>query len=486
MAARRNLFLAPDALEIVMSNSDPVAFTNTVLTSLSNNSMFVTKEDVMRCLQGEVIFESPKEIKPHNKVTSEIKILDDSDITGNSTCEGTIDDFFRLFQNRYMTLKKIIERRSDFGPAKKIKDAVTMYDRPEVRVIGMISEVKKTPNGHVLLTIEDDGGDKNSTCKIVISKESEDINTVFVTDEVIGVVGMAKKKTEDAKTRWANSMPSLIAKKIVKPDVPNAHKWVPSDSDSRMAVLSDIHIGSTTFLQKDWDKMISWLKENSEKMNINYLLIPGDEVDGIGVFPDQEKELVIKDIYKQYSTLSEYLKDIPDNIKIVMHPGNHDACRLAEPQPALNGIFTKTFDSNVMMIGNPVSLEIEGRRVLTYHGKSFDDWIASVQQLKYDNPLDVMNEMVRSRHMAPIFGMKNALAPEKKDYLAMTNVPDIFVTGHVHKFGYRDYKGVKMINASTWQSQTEYQKMHNFNPDPSRMPVIHLGTGAVELKNFSF
>ena len=46
-AARRNMFLSPDALEIIMSNSDPAAFVNTVLSSLANNPMYVTKDDVL-------------------------------------------------------------------------------------------------------------------------------------------------------------------------------------------------------------------------------------------------------------------------------------------------------------------------------------------------------------------------------------------------------------------------------------------------------
>ena len=74
-AARRNMFLSPDAVEIIMSNSDPAAFVNTVLSSLANNPMFVTKDDVIRCLEGEMkVIESPKTFTPHNKANSEIKV----------------------------------------------------------------------------------------------------------------------------------------------------------------------------------------------------------------------------------------------------------------------------------------------------------------------------------------------------------------------------------------------------------------------------
>lgn len=169
---------------------------------------------------------------------------------------------------------------------------------------------------------------------------------------------------------------------------------------------------------------------------------------------------------------------------MVIHPGNHDAARIAEPQPALNPVFTKDFDSNILMLGNPVYLSIEGKTLLTYHGKGMDDWISNVRGLSYDNPLEVMRNMCVRRHLAPLYGQRNALAPESKDYLVMDHVPDIFVSGHVHGAGEKIYNGVRMINASTWQSQTEYQRMHNFNPDPGIMPVVRLSDGKIERHNF--
>ncbi|MCL2318089.1 MAG: metallophosphoesterase, partial [Methanomassiliicoccaceae archaeon] len=273
--------------------------------------------------------------------------------------------------------------------------------------------------------------------------------------------------------------------RIFRPDIPAGRTWVPSDSSSSVAFLSDIHVGSSTFLDREWKKMIAWMKANALESEINYLILPGDVVDGIGIFPGQEEELTIANIYKQYETLGEYIKEIPDHIQIVLQPGNHDAVRLAEPQPALSNIFTKGFDSNVMLTGNPVSLQIEDRVLLSYHGKSIDDWVSSVQRLSYEDPVTVMREMLTRRHLAPMYGGKTALAPERKDYLVIERVPDIFVSGHVHGAGRVDHRGVKAINASAWQDQTSYQKAHNFNPNPAIMPIVHLGTGAVKMMNFT-
>lgn len=339
----------------------------------------------------------------------------------------------------------------------------------EVHIIGIIYEKNITKNGHIMITIEDETG----TAKVFISKESPLIKESFINDEVIGVFG--RPNTQHT---------FLIADRIFRPDIPRNHVWEPNDSTSKIAFLSDIHVGSLTFLENSWYKMIKWLKENSIKDDINYIVFPGDVVDGIGIFPDQYKELKINDIYRQYHALADYLKEIPDHITMVVHPGNHDAVRLAEPQPALNRVFSKSFDSNIKMVGNPVYINVEGRIVLSYHGKSIDDWVSTEQRLTYNNPIPIMKEMCRRRHLAPIYGQKNALAPENKDYMVIERVPDIFVSGHVHGAGQNVYNGVRIINASTWQSQTEYQRMHNFNPNPGIMPIVHLGTGEVTMQNF--
>jgi DNA polymerase II small subunit len=47
------------------------------------------------------------------------------------------------------------------------------------------------------------------------------------------------------------------------------------------------------------------------------------------------------------------------------------------------------------------------------------------------------------------------------------------------------YKGVLLINSSTWQSQTEYQKMMNFQPQPAKVAVVDLQSLAHRLISMS-
>jgi DNA polymerase II small subunit len=468
LAAQRNKFLSPDALEIILSDPEPRTFLSNILSAISADTLFIEKNDIVGFLSKNLSEKEIKPVVPKNKRQYDISVIDGTDITGESTCEGSVDDFTRYFLSRYNLIRDIVKRK--IGAVMPIETvSSTRWDSMdrEVRVIGMVSNVTTTKNGHKMLELEDESG----SCKVIVMKDKPLINDIIVNDEVIGLIGSPMSKG------------TLIATDIVRPGV-SADPWENSDSVASVAFLSDIHVGSHTFLESRWNNMIKWLRENAKKTDLDYLILPGDVVDGIGIFPGQQEELLIDDIYKQYGKLAERLKDIPDHIKIVLQPGNHDAVRPAEPQPALPKAFAEYFDSNIMLTANPVSLNIEGRNVLTYHGRSIDDWVKSVQQLTYNDPVRIMKEMLERRHLAPMYGMKTALAPEKKDYLVINKKPDIFVTGHVHGAGSVEYKGIRLIAASTWQDQTEYQRMHNFNPEPGVMPIVHLGTGDTVMKRF--
>ncbi|MEM2388480.1 MAG: DNA polymerase II small subunit, partial [Candidatus Thermoplasmatota archaeon] len=94
--------------------------------------------------------------------------------------------------------------------------------------------------------------------------------------------------------------------------------------------------------------------------------------------------------------------------------------------------------------------------------------------LSQNNPTEIMKEMLKRRHLSPIYGGVTPLAPEKEDYLVIDIVPDIFVTGHVHVSCIESYRGVILLNASAWQKQTEYQKTMNLMPQPAKPIVINL------------
>jgi len=474
MFTERGILADPDAADALASLPNAMTCAKFILDD-KNRPLVLTKADVetyAACLsektapprtQGKELL-PPTQIPP--KSQHEIKIL--KDITGNSTCVGNVIDFAKLFNDRYLSLKKIIARRREMSGSVEISKAKKV--QRDVRFVGIVNDLRITKNGHTLLELEDE----DDKIQVLIMKGSRKANESFVKDEVLGIVGSFSKDGE-----------LVMAKEIIRPDVPLNSGLTENGSDSILAFVSDIHVGSTEFLSDEWSRFAAWLNKDPVAKDIRYIVMPGDLVDGIGIYPSQEDELLIEDVYAQYAELSRLVNMIPKNIKIMMMPGNHDAVRLAEPQPALPKDITSMFDPNILFVGNPCFLDIEGRTILAYHGRSMDDFVSNVRNLSYSAPDEIMKEMLRRRHVAPIYGERTALAPEQKDYLVIDRVPDIFVTGHVHACKVAEYRGIKLINASAWQSQTSFQRMHNQIPDPAKVPMISLGTGEMWVEDFS-
>ncbi len=135
-------------------------------------------------------------------------------------------------------------------------------------------------------------------------------------------------------------------------------------------------------------------------------------------------------------------------------------------------------------MGNPALVDLDGVKVLMYHGRSIDDLVASVPGVSYQEPEKAMVEMIKRRHLSPIYGSRVSIAPEKQDHFVIDPVPDILHCGHVHTIGVGNYKSVLLINSGTWQSQTEFQKRVNLMPTPAKVPVVDLSTLRTTLLQF--
>ena len=409
----------------------------------------------------------------------EINIM--KDVTGNSVCEGTTSDFTKLFVNRYNSLRRILRnQRRELANAIPI-NRVKSSGVKDVQMVGIIKDVRTTTNGHRLIELEDETG--TATCiALKNNRDTLQLANEVVLDEIVGIRGQLSKNGD-----------LIVIHNVVYPDISIQNERHKADVPLYAAFLSDIHIGSKQFMEDQWQAFLRWINGeigNSRQKDvagkIKYLVIPGDVVDGIGIYPNQDKELSIVDVYRQYEALAEQLRLIPEHISLIMLPGNHDAVRPAEPQPTFEKEIQDLFtDMNMTFVGNPCYFSLHGVEVLAYHGQSLLDFATNVQHLKYNEPVEIMKVMLRKHHLAPTYGGYTPLAPEHLDYMVIDRIPDIFVTGHVHLAQISDYRGVTLMNASSWQSQTSYQKMLNFIPDSAKLPIVDLKTGNVTMMDFS-
>ena len=474
---KNSVLIQSEALEFLADKGEVLKNSRKVLEWFDEIPLHITLEDVKKYF-GENTTGRP----PSNQIPSQKGRYDEDDtrlevlkdITGKSSCEGSLSDFTHLFRDRYETLYNLLKKRQELRNAIPLKRA--RGREGEVTVIGMVNDIKKGKNGNILVDIEDE----SDRATLYIPEKSAGLASVLVEDEVIGVAGKGGRGG------------LIIAQDIIRPDVPLNRKNNYSGEDIYAAFVSDIHIGSKTFLEREWKKFIEWVngrvgneRQKEVAKKIKYIIMPGDIVDGVGIYPHQEEDLVIEDIYGQYRALVKEMEGMPRDIKIIIQPGNHDAVRPALPQPAFGKEVREIFsDMNAIFVGNPCYLSMEGVEVLMYHGQSIQDFSTRIG-IDQNRPTEIMKSMLQRRHMAPIYGDGTPLAPEKTDYMVIDRVPDIFVTGHVHTTAMDRYRGVLLINASTWQSQTEYQKMMDFLPDPAKVPIVNLGNGRASLMDFS-
>ncbi|WP_226039861.1 DNA-directed DNA polymerase II small subunit [Natrinema sp. DC36] len=393
------------------------------------------------------------------------------DMTGESTGTGEYSDFVSVFRDRLERLGSKLRGRVNHRPATAIQG---MPGGSDAAMVGLVNDIRSTASGHWLIELEDATG----TFPWLVMKDREYVDLVdeLLCDEVLAMEGTL---ADDSGIAFVDSM--------YFPDVPRTYEPSTADRHVQAALISDVHVGSQEFMADAWNAFADWL-HTEEAQHVEYMLLAGDMVEGVGVYPDQDEELDIVDIYEQYEAFSEHLKKVPGDIEIVMIPGNHDAVRLAEPQPGFDEELREIMSAHdPQIVSNPSTVTLEGVSVLMYHGVSLDEVIAELPEDKasYDDPHKAMYHLLKKRHVAPQFGGHTRLAPEEKDYLIMEEVPDIFHTGHVHKLGFGKYHNVLAINSGCWQAQTDFQKSVNIDPDAGFAPIVDLDTLDVTVQKFS-
>lgn len=400
-----------------------------------------------------------------------------------------IQDFVQYFNHRYKSIERLLRNRQELINTTSIKRILAKKDKEGLSFIGMVKDKAQTKNNNLVITLEDPTGQ----IKVLINKNKPELFNAAraaVLDEVIGVVGV-------------NGDNIVFANNLVWPDIPTTREPRRCQDEAYAIFLSDLHVGSNNFLSEDFNKFIKWINceagnENQKEIaaKVKYLFIIGDLVDGCGIYPEQDKELAIKDIYEQYKECARLLKQIPCRISIIICPGNHDAMRLAEPQPPLYRDFAEPIYElkNAFLVSNPAVVNIHssagfpGFDVLMYHGYSFDYYVSNVDAIRskggYNRADIIMKFLLQRRHLSPSHTATLYIPDTESDPLVIEQIPDFFVTGHIHKSIAANYRSTTMISGSCWQSKTAFQEKVGHNPEPSRIPITNLMTRETKILKF--
>ncbi len=484
LAAELQLLLEPDAVEAL---SRAPGFSAVLRRLSENNEFFVSKERAneeiarLHTLAERAPAATDAKKEPGEKrPPARYRILSQYDVTEQSFSEGKVENFLGYFRNKFQTLSEMLKKRHGLSP-RPIARLRQANVNSEVDLVGMVYKKWVSKNGHVAIQIEDE----ETKCIALVlktDKKTMDLAEHVIADNVIGV--KATKTSDDL----------VIVRDIFFPDLPQRKKRL-IDSPVSLVAISDVHVGSRLFMENEFRSFIDWLhgrgiddpEEIARIRRIKYVVVTGDNVDGIGVYPGQINELAIKDISKQYEAFMDLLRLFPDDVEVFVCPGNHDAVRNADPMPAIPPRFRFGLDQkpNMHFVGSPAWIDIEGLKILLYHGASFHDLIDSVNFLDHDHPELAMQELLKKRDLMPSYGPKNTVVPEKTDFLTIREEPDYVFNGDMHKNGYVEYRGCTIINSGTWQDRTDYQIKLGHHPTPGIAVIVDLDSGRVVEKNFA-
>jgi len=434
-------------------------------------------------ISKEVISETIKKEADLNKKTSEkatgVKVISGSLI---QTPKISVENFITHFRNRFIDMKNILQERAELRNLISINKI--FGDRQRVSIIGMIMEKRITKNKNIIFEVEDLTG----RIKVLINFNKKEIYQKaeeIPLDSVIGFIGSGNNEI-------------LFVNDIIFPDVSLGERKN-SPIDEYAVFISDLHFGSKKFMLENFEKFINYLNGNAQKapeaQKIKYLIIVGDLVTGVGVYPNQEKDLIITDLEEQNIKITELLKKIRKDIQIIICPGNHEGVRLMEPQPLFDEKYAWPLYEmeNVILVENPSLINIganenfSGFNILMYHGFSYPfyaDTVPRLLKMKAMNaPDEIMKYLLKNRHLAPTHNSVQSF-PHEKDAHIIRNAPDIFFSGHTHKSAVSYYNNILVISGSSWEGKTDYQEKFGNQPDHCKVPLFNLKTRVIKILDF--
>ncbi|PIU75938.1 DNA polymerase II [Candidatus Pacearchaeota archaeon CG06_land_8_20_14_3_00_35_12] len=465
-------------LERSADNTKKIAIQN-FISLLSMNNLHIKPKEL----------EIKKELKEKESILKTASKLKTFKVVKNwnlPTKKIEVQDFVNYFRSRYNILKGFLQENTSLTNLTSINKISKL--KQSVSIIGLVFDKKTTKNKNIILQVEDITG----KVSVLIHKNKEEVYEKakeLVPDEIIAVTGTGNSEI-------------IFANDFFYPDIMNSLPGKVEKEESA-AFIADLHIGSLKFLEEPLLKFIKWLNcelgdEQQREMakKVKYLFVVGDVVDGIGIYPGQEDELIIKDIREQYAKAAELLSKIRKDIIIFLCPGNHDAVRIAEPQPFLDKRFAEALQDidNLILLSNPATVTIgnsnscKGFSVLMYHGYSFDHYAGDIEHLRlsgaFKKPDLIVQFLLKKRHLAPMH-TSTLYFPSEIDPLLLTEAPDILVSAHMHKSAISSHNKITTICCSCWQSKTAFQEKVGHEPDTCKVPIMNLKTNKINIIDFN-
>ena len=435
---------------------------------LENINIFRIKEKILT----KEIFDKQKDKINHlfyNKCQKNIKIL--SKLKKNNK-KTTDIDFIDFFCQRFNIIHEIFLSKNikNLTSIRRLSHCNGNYD-----IIGMIYNKRITKNKNLLLEIEDLGG----KTLILVNRENYKLFKrveKLVVDDILCF-------------NCSGSSKMLFLNDFIFPGFSNkAEKF--GNIDNNIAFISDLHVGSKLFLEKDLQRFISWVNgeigsSRSKKIakKLKYIVIVGDLVEGVGIFAGQDKFLNIQSYREQYEKLFNLLSEIRKDVEILICPGLHDAVWDGEVQSniAKKWINIDYFGPNFKKITNPSLVEIAGLKIFINYGINSKRFLGKFGK---NIGIEGIDEILKRRSL-PIVYSESDFIPEDFNNFVIPEDLDIFVSGGRHRCEIGYYKNILKISTSCWCDKSDFEIRNGFEVDCCRVPVLNLKSKEVKELDFS-
>lgn len=476
-AARRGYVITRNALELLEKSEAPLEILEKAMIKLERSGLrsALIDESVLRGVM-EVSEEASGELVAVKQAEEleEPPIEVDERFLREWRIQGSSQEFREYFMSRYEKLSRILKGR--LSGVIDLKSALKLREGQEAYVVAMLLEKRESKKVWILRV-----DDPSAEARVIFPKSrglNEDLDTLL-RDAVFGI-------------KVSKSGESLMAEEVILPEVA-AEDRREAGHELYACLISDIHLGSKHFRADLFESFLDWINRgrDPEVRKLRFLVIAGDLVDGVGVYPNQHKELEVFSVEEQLRRLSKLLEDVPEKVKIIIGPGNHDPIQRALPQPPLQKKYRSILERSgkrIIFVGNPAYVTICGRSFLIYHGQGLDDVVQSLPGFSHNDLRrkigKLLEVLLKHRHLCPIYGESTPILPIKEDLLVIDRVPSILHTGHVHVAYAGSYRGIRLINSGAWQEQTSYQRSVGLEPTVGVMVLINLKDLSIKVRQF--
>ena len=229
-ALNKGFQIHPDALKILeqVDVNELERVIKEIVQEKSKQKLFLINQNDLEVFLG---------LTDDEKLESEYRVL--SDPSSKITSAEGVKGYGTLFTSRFSKLKKIISNRPEAKMLKSISLAVSAKSNDDMYICGLLSE-RRVERNITKLIIDDPTG---SIETIVFDKDLQKTAAALLTDQfVMERISFGKNG-------------GFIVKDIIIPDIPE-HVPNRSKTETCAVFLSDFHIGSMYFMEKELNDFI--------------------------------------------------------------------------------------------------------------------------------------------------------------------------------------------------------------------------------------